>query len=44
MKRLMMAAAAVFALMAPAAAQDFKPAVIYDTRRQVRQIVQRGGL
>jgi len=31
MKRLMMAAAAVFAMMAPAAAQDFKPAVIFDT-------------
>jgi basic membrane protein A len=30
MKRLMMAAAAVFALTAPAAAQDFKPAVIFD--------------
>ncbi|HZF36048.1 MAG TPA: BMP family ABC transporter substrate-binding protein [Candidatus Angelobacter sp.] len=31
MKRLIMAAAAAFALAAPAAADDFKPAVIFDT-------------
>jgi len=31
MKRLLMAAAAAFALAAPAAADDFKPAVIFDT-------------
>ena len=31
MKRLIMAAAAAFAITAPAAADDFKPAVIFDT-------------
>ena len=31
MKRLIMAAAAAFAIAAPAAADDFKPAVIFDT-------------
>jgi basic membrane protein A len=31
MKRLLMAAAAAFAIAAPAAADDFKPAVIFDT-------------
>jgi basic membrane protein A len=31
MKRLIMAATAAFAIAAPAAADDFKPAVIFDT-------------